>query len=136
LDHDVFPIRSTSIVDTMADADAYGWAQERSDVRYLWPGLLFLKREAVDPSVLDFSPWAGGDTGARLQEQVYEQLDGGQIRHMENEQRLFRPDSDEKCEVLDDWLHTVNASYWKDASPKEARILELISEYETQAQSQ
>lgn len=125
LDHDVFPMRPTSVVERMGDAVAYGRAQERAGVPYLWPGLLFIRPDGIDLRGLDFHPWQGGDTGAGLYPTLLRQLRPNQVALTGTESHRFRDDT-ERYEIFDDWVHTMNASYWKEASPKEAEIVELL----------
>lgn len=125
LDHDVFPMRPTSVVERMGAAVVYGRAQERAGVSYLWPGLLFVRPDGIDLRALDFHPWQGGDTGAGLYPTLLRRLRPDQVTLTGTESHRFRKDT-ERYEIFDDWVHTMNASYWKEAAPKEAEVVELL----------
>lgn len=127
LDHDVFPMRPTSVVERMGPAVAYGRPQERAGTPYLWPGLLFLRVNAVDLRRCDFHPWQGGDTGAGLYPLVYRGLRPEQMTLTTSESHPLRGDGTERYEIFDDWVHTMNASYWKPVAPKEDIVVDLLA---------
>jgi len=131
LDHDVFPTAPSSPVSRLGAAAAYGRERVEQGTRYLWPGLLFLSRSAVDVAGLDFRPGppgSGADTGAGLAKSLFNSEAEHVIVLMSDRAFRLRSTDDEHYEMFDDWLHMVNASYWKTVSPKEADIVRLLQE--------
>jgi hypothetical protein len=126
LDHDVFPVRRSHICEGVGSAIAYGREQQRGEVWYLWPGLLFLRADRIDLSSLDFHPWAGGDTGAGLAQAIYAHHERDRIRVMREETDLIDAEGDDRYQQLDDWVHTENGSYWREAPSKDERVMGLL----------
>ena len=56
LDHDVFPIRPTTLIDKIEEAGFYGVGQRHSATGhlYLWPGFCFFSRKWLDGRPLNF----------------------------------------------------------------------------------
>lgn len=65
LDHDVFPMHSTTLLPRIDVAGFYGIGQTApSGERYLWPGFSFFTRRWLDGRQLDFGGIPGADTGS------------------------------------------------------------------------
>ena len=54
IDHDLFPIKSFSMVEKMSDYSCYGYKMERGSAWYLWMGLIFLKSTFVNNFDINF----------------------------------------------------------------------------------
>jgi hypothetical protein len=122
LDHDVFPVRPTSLLECLRDQPVWGHLQTRGSRWYLWPGLCIFNARWLAGRQLDFMPGPGFDVGGRLYELLapsfsqedlawptssYERLrDNGEL----SQDRFYT--QDDFCERIGDWLHTFNASGW------------------------
>lgn len=124
LDHDIFPVRPTTLIDKIEEAGFYGVGQRHpaSGHLYLWPGFCFFSRKWLDGRPLDFSGYRDGDkrndgdTGSNLWPLFAE----------EDWEKLFRPEHAHRpirepdayglqswgYEVIGDWIHFSNASHW------------------------
>lgn len=58
LDHDNFLIESFSVNDFMEESDLAGCVQTRGSVEYVWQGLIFFRKSAVEQEDFDFYPQA------------------------------------------------------------------------------
>ena len=54
LDHDNFPVKDFSVVDMLGDNVIAGLGQNKSKT-YMWPGLVMLNNQHLDPIKVDFS---------------------------------------------------------------------------------
>lgn len=63
LDHDVFPVRPTSLVASLGSCALAGIVETRGDRWYVWPGLMVIDVDQVDARRLSFMPGRGVDTG-------------------------------------------------------------------------
>lgn len=130
LDHDVFPVRPTSLVERLQSQPVWGHLQTRGTRWYLWPGLCAFDAGWLAGRDLDFRPSPGVDVGGRLSEILdrslardslewpaltYRQLrDGGEIPQ------------DHLYEEIGDWLHTVNGSGWMPVEGRDRPVADLL----------
>lgn len=132
LDHDIYPIRETSLMARLHAQPFWGHLQERGERWYLWPGLCFFARSAVAGRRLNFLPIPGLDTGGGNWPVLYANR---ATTGFEFPVRELRPLREGDCiqadcyEMLGDWLHTYNASGWMKVPPKEHLIDELLARY-------
>ena len=136
LDHDIFPIRPTSLRDLIEGAGFYGVGQRHPATGhlYLWPGFCFFSREWLAGRPLDFSGLRDGDrrndgdTGSGLWP-LFTDEDWEKLFRVPHFHRPIRkPDAyglqSWGYEVIGDWLHFSNASMWmKVPKPKERERL-------------
>lgn len=132
LDHDVFPMRPTAIIDKIALAGFYGVGQRHPATGrlYLWPGFCFFSREWLADRPLDFGGLRDGDhrndgdTGSCLWP-LFAEEDWSLLYQPRHSYQVIR-EPDEYglqswgVEKIDDWLHLSNASGWMTVpNPKE-----------------
>jgi len=132
LDHDVFPIRQTRLIELVQDQGVAGHLQQRGDRWYLWPGFCFFARGLVGDLKLDFMPAPGVDTGGAIWEPLYSKLDRSALPQLPHRYEGLREGGDPQrdlVEYIGDWLHMINASGWKDSPGKQALFDELLSGY-------
>lgn len=132
IDHDIFPITKTSIIPKIK-IGFWGLPQEREDRWYLWPGFCFFDDEHLGcECCLDFLPARGVDTGGRNYEIIYSKFDKKSLDGLKHEYKQVREGNDiqaDYVELIDDWIHTFNASGWKKCRPKNKIIKELLAHY-------
>lgn len=133
LDHDVFPVRPTSLMACLGDCALSGVLQTRGERWYVWPGLLVMDVGQFDAARVTFMPGGGVDTGGWVP---------GALRGEKSRQRLAAMDAvdvrvretdgshqSDYVSVIGDWLHLVNASGWcdvPDAEGRSAAIAEFV----------
>lgn len=114
LDHDVFPVARHSVLAILEGARAYGRRQNMTEGWYLWPGLCFFKRGAVDLADLDFRPLRGkGDTGARLYERDLKHWSASDVVFTKQGELELAKEQLPSIECHDGWAHTTSASGWR-----------------------
>lgn len=132
LDHDIFPIRPTTLIDKIEEAGFYGVGQRHPATGhlYLWPGFWFCSREWLAGRPLDFSGLRDGDerndgdTGSGLWP-LFADEDWEKMFRVEHSHRYIRkPDKyglqSWGYEVIGEWIHFSNASRWmKVPKPRE-----------------
>jgi hypothetical protein len=121
LDHDIYPMRRTSIISHLHELSAWGHYQERDAGWYLWPGFSFFNKQLLHNHKLDFLPCPGLDTGGSNWQTVYKYLDKNGIKWPKHKYIRYRPGSVvQNCsvELIGDWIHLINASGWKDGQVK------------------
>jgi hypothetical protein len=123
LDHDIFPIKETSIIRNLKNQPFYGHRQQREKIIYMWPGFCFMNRQIFNPIEINFLPnhFLGVDTGGRL---------FGKLKKLFNQKINWPRHSyikinkrynsvHESCiEKIDDWIHLINGSEWKKTHKK------------------
>lgn len=136
LDHDVFPVRPTTLIDKIEETGFYGIGQRHPATGhlYLWPGFCFFSREWLAGRPLDFTGYRDGDkrndgdTGSGLWP-LFVDEDWSKLYRMEHGYKPIRkPDSHGLqswgYETFGDWLHFSNASHWMSVPrPKERDCL-------------
>lgn len=128
LDHDIFPIKTTSLVRHLKNAVVYGLPQLRGDKWYLWGGFSFFNKSKLPTLDLDFLPWRALDTGGANWKIIYSLMDINKLEKLPHKYvELGRPEtnnisdqkvsellqSDRLLESIGDWLHVFNASGWR-----------------------
>ena len=129
LDHDIFPWRATSIADRLNGGAMYGRIDERDERWYLWPGFCFYSREHVRPDRLDFLPAPGLDTGGGNWRRLYRTMDRTRVPAVEASLERLREGGDKQADMVErmgDWIHTINASEWKDSKGKMGLVESLL----------
>ena len=129
IDHDIFPIKKTTILDKLSKNRIYGHIQYRGKKWYLWPGFSFFDKQYLDHKKLDFSPVKGLDTGGANWVSIYSHVRQSTLDIPSHTYIKYR-DGDvvqnTSVEKIGDWLHLMNASGWKDGK-KKSNIQAIIS---------
>lgn len=133
LDHDVFPVRQTTVVDKVDGVGFYGVGQRHpaTGVLYPWPGFVWFSRDWVAGRELDFGgilsadPRYNGDTGSLLWP-LFREEDWQNLFRAEHGYRALREPDDHGLqswgyEVIGDWIHLSNASHWMAVPDPEER---------------
>lgn len=132
LDHDIFPIHPTNVIEQLQKSNIFGLLQERSNKWYLWAGLCFFKYAYVKNKKLNFMPGDGLDTGGSNWESIYSKLNKNELVSLKHEYGQLRegkePQSD-LYEKIGDWLHTFNASNWKKIQYKDDLVDDLLNKF-------
>ena len=136
LDHDIFPIRPTSLVNKLQSQPCWGYDQKGvNDSWYIWPGLCIFRKGAINATEIDFLPGLVGDTGARIWKTFYHRLSFDQInwpsRYYESIREGDIPQSD-MVEHIGDWLHFLNSSDWKkinNSLERRTLLKDILSRY-------
>jgi len=136
LDHDVFPLRRTSLIDELGGEVIWGLPQERLDdpsIWYPWPGLTVIDARQLDLRSVDLRPDSrrGYDTGGGLLERAVS-ISGRPIAaarpRVEHRYQRFDGSTDPQSsyvELIDDWVHVINGSNWAE-SPWTAGKVEFV----------
>lgn len=138
LDHDILPIRKTSILDRLRGRQVYGLLGENThaaapeeDHWYLWPGFSFFETRHLTGESVDFMPVQAKrlDTGGGNWA-LFAKLDRSLVTVADPRFEHVRPGDDKQACLVGyvggDWLHTINASYWKPMPAKESLIEDLL----------
>ncbi|MDD1747444.1 MAG: hypothetical protein LUQ16_06760 [Methanomassiliicoccales archaeon] len=150
IDHDMFPLRQTSILAFLRRQPVYGALaipKEGSEVWYLWAGFCFFDFDRLPTKKLDFMPgnnrktgYLETDSGGSNWGDLYSKLDRGSLALNERRRVRFRTVEDivqsDYLDYHDDWVHTLNGSYWqpiKDREGKGAYVRELLEGLLTEA---
>lgn len=108
IDMDVFPIRPTRPTDWFR-AHLAGWIQSKGDSHYLWPGLLFIRRDMPDSPLFDFDPGVFNDvrydTGGKIHQHIQEH--GVSVDYLTGQPHL----------IDGAWFHHGGASNWMRHAP-------------------
>lgn len=135
LDHDVYPVAPTSLLEPLVPAGVFGDIQDARDRWFLWPGLCCFTRErlAGAGAAIDFRPEPGvADTGARNWRPVYAHVDRAVVRQPHHRYGQLREGDDpqgDRYELIGDWLHSINGSHWKPVPDRDALVAELVSRH-------
>lgn len=141
LDHDIFPIRPTTLIDKIEEAGFYGVGQRHPATGnlYLWPGFCFFSREWLNGRPLDFSGYRDGDkrndgdTGSGLAH-LFADEDWEKLYRVEHSYKAIRrPDEyglqSWGYEIIGDWIHFSNGSNWMrvpNPQEREKMLFELL----------
>jgi hypothetical protein len=136
IDHDIYPVKPHSVTDLMAAQPFYGLIQQRENYWYLWPGLCFFKKEAYNNREFDFMPCVSNgirlDTGGALCDILFHTFNKDSVKFptqvYENirEGEVFQSD---KIELIGNWLHSFNGSYWMQVKDKEDVLNKVLDNY-------
>ena len=133
LDHDVFPIRPTTLIDKIEEAGFYGIGQRHPATGhlYLWPGFCFFSREWLAGRPLDFSGIRDGDkrndgdTGSANWPLFVDEDWESMYKITHSYGVIRKPDGyglqSFGYEMFGDWLHFSNASHWMKVPDPEGR---------------
>ena len=133
IDHDIFPIKIHSIINILKTQNVYGHKQERGDYWYLWAGLCFFNYEKINNN-LDFSTtiindiWL--DTGGANFMKLYKNLKKDKILFPSHQYINIREGDSiqsQKIEIIGEWLHSFNGSYWLEMAPKEQILMNYLN---------
>lgn len=133
LDHDIYPVRRTSILKNLSGRKVHGALQVREPRWYLWAGFSFFERSAVQDVEISFRPIEDLDTGGRNFQTLYSRLQRANLIFPAQQYHQLR-DGDlkqaDQFETLGDWVHTFNASQWVEVDDlKEKLVEELLAKY-------
>ncbi|MBI2720863.1 MAG: glycosyltransferase family 2 protein [Bacteroidetes bacterium] len=133
IDHDVYPVKSTSLIKMLEEQDVYGHRQGMDDYWFLWPGLSFFKFSKVKDIHLNFLTSALGkrhlDTGGANWKLFFSKLNKEQIIFPSHQYISLREGDvvqSDKMELIGDWLHSFNGSYWMNVKPKENDLFNYL----------
>lgn len=129
LDHDVFPVRPHALQNEMYGSEMMGLHQARPGIWYLWPGFAFFTKGIIDTVPMNFLPTRFTDTGGALWKKLYAQFPRNKVVLLEEQQKRLRQGverQDAFYYTFGHWIHTVNASYWKECAPKEDHIATIL----------
>lgn len=132
IDHDLFPVRSTSLLEPLAAAGVYGALQGDANRWYLWPGFSCFTAARVAGARLDFRPGRHSDTGARNWKRLFSRVPFAQVPFPDHAYGKLREGDDPQAdwyETMGDWLHTFNASGWKDVEDRDHLVEALVQRY-------
>jgi hypothetical protein len=126
IDHDIIPLKTIDILGKLKNAPFYGRKQTINGLAYLWPGFCFFNRAFVKPSALHFLPNEGADTGSGNASYLknhhsFNDFIGAGYR----KEKILEGDDlqDHYIEYIDDWLHVINASNWKNSTHHNEKMM-------------
>ena len=127
LDHDIFPVLPTKIINILEKQPVYGLFQDRKDLWYLWAGFCFFSSKEIGSPVNFKSGKTSNtyvDTGGMNWKTIYSKINKNSITFPKHTYEKIRegdvPQSD-MVEYIDGWLHIFNASNWKSINNKDER---------------
>jgi hypothetical protein len=137
LDHDIYPIKSTSIIDKLTIQPFYGLKQERShSIWYLWAGFCFFNQDYFKDKELDFSPCAIEnvilDTGGSNYRKIYSNENAERFLFPEQCYKQLRKGNITQADMIEfigDWVHSFNGSYWMDVPAKENDLNNFLNQF-------
>lgn len=142
VDSDIYPIKKTSVIESLKKFPVYGWLQERREKWYLWPGLAFYRTSYLPSGDLNFMPCDGLDTGGGNWSKIYSHLDKSRLTKLDHSYNQINglrtkkidgpqiPDlikKDQLVEFIGDWVHTFNSSNWRQTGNKNSKVRKLLS---------
>lgn len=139
LDHDIFPVRTHSILEILKLQPLYGQKEMRNKVSYLWPGFSFYRTSLLDANSVDFKPGVVKDTmvdtgglmplADLLGDDSGFQFAKGYYVNEADDTTLPLPASAVEWLAVDDidtWLHCIGAGRWRYTESKAKAISETI----------
>lgn len=106
------------------------------DYWYLWAGFCFFNYENIKDYAINFSTTIIDnirlDTGGANFNGLYKNLNKNDIRfptHQYIDLREGNSIQSQKVEIIGDWLHSFNGSYWMEMSPKEQILMDYLNKY-------
>lgn len=135
IDHDIYPIKITSVLEHMNGSQIYGSRRIVDNRWYLHPAFCFFKLSFLKPKKLYFLPIPGLDTAGSLWESTYKNLTVDQAFFADYKLCSLREgniNESDKYEMIDDWIHTINASHnfqIENPEEKEQLLKELFKPY-------
>jgi hypothetical protein len=128
IDHDIIPTNGVDILNKLNGKPFYGRKQDINGITYLWPGFCFFNRKYIDPKALNFLPAGGADSGSANAFKIFKQYP---LTHFagagyQKEKILSGDDlQDHYIEYIDDWLHIINASNWKNSTQHQQKMVAI-----------
>jgi hypothetical protein len=127
IDHDIFPLKKTRILDNLKNQYIYGHCQNRAGRWYLWPGFCFYKLSYLKRNKPNFEPIWGLDSGGGNWSALYRHINTKNL-HWPRHNYLKYQGGDtiqsSSVEIIDDWIHLMAASGWM--SGNQAKDVESI----------
>jgi hypothetical protein len=110
IDHDLFPIGKSDILQRVVKRDFVGLAQNKIGKTYLHPGIMGINLDNLGMNDFDFIPCDGMDTGGRLADIVEKSnVEFLNIVYHDYEVGEYK----DFYEVIDNsWMHYVKGSNW------------------------
>jgi hypothetical protein len=123
IDHDMYPIRRTTIIPHLQACGLYGVLHFNGDAWYLWPGFGFFARWRTQRVAMNFLPVPGLDTGGGNWQRLYSGNPKSTVPTPSFAYIDLRAGEGEtaqaaRAERHGDWLHMVNGSNWAAADGK------------------
>ncbi len=102
LDHDIFPVKSTSVLENLQKSPIYGSIQRRGSVWWMWPGFCFFRSEVFKNVPVNFSTAAvfsgltpiAVDTGGGNWKKVYSKTKPEDLHRAVHEYAFLREAGD------------------------------------------
>jgi hypothetical protein len=138
IDHDIFPIVSHSLIATLKEQPVYGHLQTRGSYWYLWAGFSFFTLELVRNVNLNFMPVKVSnimlDTGGGNWKSLFSALEKKRLKFPSHSYQVLGEGAiscvqSSQIEIIGEWAHSFNGSYWLDAPPKENALNDFLSNF-------
>lgn len=144
IDHDIFPIKSYSLLQKIENQDFYGRLIDRTPdnhhrrLWYLWAGFCFLKFDTVKSLNINFMPCKADniylDTAGSMYISLYSKYNMELLRFsLPVEEKYFRDGNVYHADLLHfvdaDWIHTINGSNWKKVKGKDDFLRDFLKQY-------
>ncbi len=143
LDHDIFPLKDTSIINNLGKG-FYGVIKRRpKNYWYLWPGFSFFEYEKIKNFSINFFPYHAGDygeifldTGGSNYVSIYKYIGEESITEAKsklinkntNKEFVKGEDSSQVFEIIDNsWLHLRQIAWRVESKNKINELEEIIS---------
>lgn len=134
LDHDIFPIAKTSIVNilNLSESGCFGPTIENDKRWFIWAGFCFFNLSKLKTNKLNFMPRNGLDTGGMNWYIIYKYLRREDLPTILHEHKKF---TQGQIRQIDDyeifnsvWLHSINASQWFNSDCEKKKRKEILLE--------
>ncbi len=117
MDHDIFPVKPTSILALVEPQGFFGVGQRHPDSQriYLWPGFVFFSRVWLNGRTPDFGCLEHGDTGSKLAELVTAEEVASLPEIAYSYEWIRQTDGrthSDAVERIGDMLHLTNTTRW------------------------
>ena len=144
IDHDIFPIRSYSLLRKIENQDFYGRLIDRTPdnhpkkLWYLWAGFCFFKFDSIKYLNMNFMPCKVDnvylDSAGSNYFSLYSKYDMELLRFAAPVvEEYFREGNVYHSDLLhfidNDWIHTINGSNWKKVKDKDDFLREFLRQY-------
>lgn len=132
LDHDIFPIKQTSVQELVRGNPFFGLLQPRhGGVWYLWPGFLFFNLEILGSPKLDFTPRRGLDTGGGNYEALFKKYDVHSLPRCPHMYKTIGVNEKKKrIEFIGGWLHVMGLSGWANVKKTDIDLKEIVDMFD------
>jgi hypothetical protein len=136
IDHDIFPVEPFSIDTILQKQAVYGLLQQRAQLWYLWAGFCFFNFSKFDCSKMDFMPGTVNginlDTGGKNWDLIYSKINRDTIEFPTQTYKNLRAGDvaqSDKLEIIGNWVHSFNGSYWMKVDKKEHLLEQYLEQY-------